>query len=353
MSSNLSRKVQSIAPSDLIAHSQRGPYPVGLWSFKLADPADADRMLPVDVWYPASPSDDETMHTPADHPLKAPHRARMGLAPADGCFPLVLFSHGNSGFRRQSTFLTTHLASWGIVVAAPDHVGNTFSDSLEIRSEEQRKSRHFEARQNRPRDMLAVADAMLASRGSCPALDFKAIGALGHSYGGWTSLKLPALDSRICAVCGLAPASEPFVGRKAFTPGELPFSPSLPTLFIAGLGDVLVDIETSIAPLFERMASPSALVGIEGVDHFHFCDNIALLHGLHEKNKRPLQTRETRPYVDMLSETRMHPALCALVVSFFRSVFADEQDDPIAQFNSPGLASLDPALRLISSKSQS
>ena len=36
-------------------------------------------------------------------------------------FPLVVFSHGNAGFRDQSTFLMTWLASWGIVVAAPDH----------------------------------------------------------------------------------------------------------------------------------------------------------------------------------------------------------------------------------------
>ena len=48
----------------------------------------------------------------------------------------------------------------------------------------------------------------------------------------------------------------------------------------------------------------------------------------------------------MLPEARMHPAVCALVASFFRSVFADEQYDPIAQFNSAGLASLDPALRI-------
>ncbi len=40
--------------------------------------------------------------------------------PVKGLFPLVLFSHGYSGFRDQSTYLTTHLASWGFVVAAPD-----------------------------------------------------------------------------------------------------------------------------------------------------------------------------------------------------------------------------------------
>jgi dienelactone hydrolase len=35
-------------------------------------------------------------------------------------FPLVLFAHGLYSFRDQSTFLTSWLASWGFVVAAPE-----------------------------------------------------------------------------------------------------------------------------------------------------------------------------------------------------------------------------------------
>ena len=38
-----------------------------------------------------------------------------------GPFPLVLFSHGASSYRLQSTALTTHLASWGFVVVSPDY----------------------------------------------------------------------------------------------------------------------------------------------------------------------------------------------------------------------------------------
>ncbi len=334
-------------PADLVSLQAAGPFAVGLRSFEIPDPSATNRVLPVDVWYPAHPNCDEQAHEPADHPLKAPHRAHMDLEPAEGSFPLVLFSHGNSGYRRQSTFLTTHLASWGIVVAAPDHVGNTFFDSLEIQSEEQRKQRHFEARRNRPRDIATVANTILETRGGWPALDPDRIAALGHSYGGWTSLKMPAVDGRIRAVCGLAPASEPFVGRKAFAPGELPFSPSLPTLLIAGLDDVLVDVETSIRPLHERLAEPRALVGIEGADHFHFCDAVALLHRLHEANKRPLQTRTTRRYDELLPEDRMHTLLRALVTSFFRSVFDPDIGDPTRHLTPDNLAPLDPALRRV------
>jgi hypothetical protein len=158
-------------------------------------------------------------------------------------------------------------------------------------------------------------------------------------------MKMPGIDSRIRAVCGLAPASEPFVGRKAFAPGELPFSSALPSLLIAGLADVLVDIDTSVRPLFERMTDPCALIGMEAVDHFHFCDNVPLLHGLHEKNRRPAQTRETLAYPDTLPEARTHRAVCALVTSFFRSAFAKSSGQPIAQWSPEALTALDKALR--------
>ena len=332
-------------PTNLTAHAERGRYAVGLASFELRNDRTADRLLPVDVWYPATESEDRNAHPEATHPLNAPHRAHENLEAAEGSFPLVVFSHGNSGYSRQSTFLMTHLASHGIAVAAPDHVGNTFLDSLAIKSEEERKRVHFEARAQRPQDILAVTDAVMSGNGAWPQLDLDAIAVLGHSFGGWTSCKMPGIDPRVHAVCGLAPASEPFVGRKAFEPDELPFRAELPTLLIAGNDDVLVDTDSSVAKLFERLERPRALVAIEGADHFHFCDAIPMLHGLHEANKRPAQTREARPYADLLKEERMHRLLNAIVTSFFRSVFDAGVDDPTAHLEEAELTRLDPAAR--------
>jgi dienelactone hydrolase len=100
----------------------------------------------------------------------------------------VAFSHGNSGLRRQSTFLTTHLASWGMVVTAPDHTGNTLFDVIGIRDDEERRRVHRQARSNRPRDMAAAIESVLdpqaSERGRWPDLADDRIGALGHSYGG-------------------------------------------------------------------------------------------------------------------------------------------------------------------------
>src|SRR6516225_10226708 len=64
-------------------------------SFEATDTA-RKRVFPVEVWYPEA-------------------------AGGDDALPLILFSHHSGGSRRASTFLTTHLASHGYVVAAMDH----------------------------------------------------------------------------------------------------------------------------------------------------------------------------------------------------------------------------------------
>lgn len=276
---------------------------MGVATLQLTDPADADRKLDTDVWYPAVSG---ARGEPASHPLNRPHDALESAPPADGAFPLIAFSHGNSGLRRQSTFLTTHLASWGFVVAAPDHASNTFFEMIQVESEEQRQQVHFDARRNRPGDIGAVIDAAVAGDGAWARVDAERIGVMGHSYGGWTATKMPGRDPRVSAVCGLAPASEPFVGRKAYAPGELPFDPAIPVLLVAGIDDVLVDLGTSVRPLFERLAGSRALVGVEKADHFHFRDGVELLHGMHFDNPRPNQPRPTRPYAEQLPEERVH-----------------------------------------------
>lgn len=304
----------------------RGPHPVGVLTLEVESPAGSGRKLPVDVWFPADPAHAGQDLDPGNveaHPFGQPHHAIRDARPAKGPFPLLAFSHGNSGLRQQSTFLTTHLASLGFVVAAPDHVGNTFFEMLEL-DEARRKAMHLEMREWRPGDLVASIDAALA----LACADADRIGAFGHSFGGWTALKMPAADPRVGAVCGLAPASEPFVGRKAFVAGELPFRDGLRTLLIAGRDDVLVDLETSVRPLHARLGPATRLLVVDGMDHFHFCDGIPLLHQGHFGNPRPNQPRPTRPLSELLPQERTHALLCGLVAGFFGAAFEDRPFDP-------------------------
>jgi retinol dehydrogenase-12 len=174
---------------------------------------------------------------------------------------------------------------------------------LALEDDEARRAVHREIRPHRPADLHAVVRALLdpPAEGSerpalppLPRLDPTRVGGLGHSFGGWTALKLPALEARVRAVCSLAPVAEPFVGARAFAPGELPLPAQVRTLVVAARDDVLVDLETSLLPLFERLGPGAILEILDDADHFHFCDGIELLHRMHE-NSPPSRTAQADP----------------------------------------------------------
>ena len=101
-----------------------------------APTARYDRTLTLEIWYPAtplhfgidlSPSTQDTFSVvPNTPPLRQAAVRNAAIQP--GRYPLVLYSHTSLGHRRQSSFLCTHLAGHGYVVAAVDHSGNTFTD---------------------------------------------------------------------------------------------------------------------------------------------------------------------------------------------------------------------------------
>ena len=49
-------------------------------------------------------------------------------------WPVVVFSHGFAGYRLQSSFLLTHLASWGFVVVSAEHPGRGLAAVLKRRA---------------------------------------------------------------------------------------------------------------------------------------------------------------------------------------------------------------------------
>jgi dienelactone hydrolase len=307
--------------------SARGPHAVAVRQTHIPSPfgspggdgeSDSIRSLPTEIWYPAEAGQRESED--AAHPLGVRHRATPDLIPISTPCPLVAFSHGNSGLRQQSTFLTTHLASWGFVVVAPDHVGNTFNEMMALPDEQARQATHRRIRGLRPQDIHSVIRALLDGNhlaNELPLLDPERLGLLGHSFGGWTALKVPALEPRVAAVCGLAPASEPFVGRKAFAPGELPLPEKIMSLVLAARNDVLVDLDTSIHPLSDRLGPSSRLEIIDRADHFHFCDGLEMLHKMHENSPRENQLQPTRPIGELRDEHDMHTLLNERVTRFF------------------------------------
>lgn len=171
----------SAAPVDLVASlASPGPYQVGYHSEEISYPdtvSGADRALRLTMWYPT----EDTSGADAEYlvPQEDPG-AWQDAGPADGPFPLVIFSHGHQGFAENSSFLMEHLASHGYAVVAPDHTDNTTFDG---------SSRDTAIYSQRPLDLSAVLEHLETVSGDHPLagrLDGGPVLAIGHSFGGYT-----------------------------------------------------------------------------------------------------------------------------------------------------------------------
>ncbi|HUS25678.1 MAG TPA: hypothetical protein VM369_12100 [Candidatus Binatia bacterium] len=153
--------------------------PVGYTAFALIDAA-RQRPLPTTIWYPAA---DGTANAPMSY-----HRVFRGTAAENAPWrdaaarrPLVLLSHGDKGSNADQCWLAEALARHGYVVAAVSHWKNTWEGYDRVET-----VRVWE----RPLDVSALLDALLADPVWGPRIDRDRVGAAGHSSGGYTVLAL-------------------------------------------------------------------------------------------------------------------------------------------------------------------
>ena len=188
-------------------------FSVGRRSTLLVDVARDNRVLGVDIWYPAIPAD-EPMSTYELLPGVAFESAgaRHEPAVAAGSFPLVLFSHGRTGMRFAYSLLSEALAARGAIVVSADHPGDALADWLLGTNVDDRTNE-----MNRVGDAGFLLDSMLAGAelqtglpdALVAAIDASRVVAAGHSYGAYTALAAVAGargvpgDERVRAVIGL------------------------------------------------------------------------------------------------------------------------------------------------------
>ena len=259
------------------AYEEMGPSPVGTRTLALAD---GRRVV---VWYPAAPSAaDQPKETfdiasllsptlqakiPADLRPQYEIDAHPGAAPAaDGPYPVVLFSHGFAGFPEQSADLVTHLASWGFVVVAPDHVERSLSGLLGTASQGVPKQQDATVL-GRSLD-AAVADAESASSPLHDLLDLDRVAVTGHSAGASAAYLLAAKDPRIKAFISYSLGD----GRRdPDQPApELPV-PEVPGMVMLGTADGIIAPATT-RRVYRNMAPPKYLVEISSAGHLAFSD---------------------------------------------------------------------------------
>ncbi len=232
-----------------------GPFPVGERTLEAIDTARNCR-FPCEVWYPVSSQPE--------------------------MYPLILFSHASGGGRRSATFLTTHLASHGYVVAAMDHseIANKGLTRQPDETLEQKAARQAALIANRVPDIRLLLNRMLEeSWDSEIQIDSERIGITGHSFGGWTALAAPDVMTEIKAIVALAPGgnSNPRPGilraKLAFNWGR-----DIPTLLLAAENDVSLPLD-GMEEIFERTpATAKQMVILRRADHMHFMDNVEQIH---------------------------------------------------------------------------
>jgi predicted dienelactone hydrolase len=271
---------EPVEPPSLTPFTEPGEYPVGTYTVALDD---GRRVV---VWYPAAADaaeqplqsfdiasllrPDLQAKIPADLRVAYEVNAHPGADPASGeRFPVVLFSHGFAGFPEQSVDLTTHLASWGFIVVAPDHVERSLSGLLGTAAQ-------GVAPREGPEVLAASLDLVEAEDGRAGSplhdiVDPDHVAVTGHSAGAGAAYRLAGSDDRIDAFITYS------VGTGGDDDAEPPPVPDIPGMVMLGSEDGIIPADAT-REVFDAMASPKYLVELAGAGHLVFSD-ICLIGG--------------------------------------------------------------------------
>lgn len=276
-----------------VDYSGRGPYPVGFARLSLPDrevvvfyPADGDRLegtTPVTAYTSAEvlPEQVRGLVPPEFSPV-IPLDAHLD-APAnpDGPFPLVLYSHGFGGFNLIASQQAEHLASWGFVVAAPEHKER---DLLAVALGRLDTQGDPDVRDLRDTQALLEVENTRTGGPLLGAVDPARVAAIGHSAGG-RAAGLLALEGAVQTWIGQAPVPPlPRTGDAADAGGPALLEgsalaerlaelapPSVPSMIIAAQDDGAIPL-ASVQQVFSWLAPPKTLAVLAGAGHNAFTD---------------------------------------------------------------------------------
>jgi dienelactone hydrolase len=275
-----------------------GPYPVGVTTTVFVDESRDDkatkssRTLLTEIWYPTTTIGKQfPKNKMSDFVLKG---ANPGIAMAikmafkkdvteldktfendafrdapvaDGQFPLIVFSHGNGGFRMQNIFWAEHLASHGYIVVAPDHTGNAAATVVDNKLIIHDSNARDQAAIDRPIDVRFLIDAMGKWNKGADSrfngkLDMEKIGVGGHSFGGMTSTMAADQDDRIDAIVPMAA-----VGREHK-------NTEVPSLIILATEDDTIGAagNARVREYYEEATGPKYLVEFVDGGHYSFTE---------------------------------------------------------------------------------
>jgi dienelactone hydrolase len=252
--------------SSLPDFSSQGPFSVGVVTLKPRDGPTTEVWYPIDRASPGGlptevvdhlsvwPSEIRSQIPPELFPSLDTGAVRDARPSKRGPFPLVVFSHGFGGYRQMSSFYTTHLATWGFVVAAADHEGRGFRAAIEGTA---RRSPD-----NDLGDVRSVLAALADSRVSgdlATVVDVTRVAVAGYSAGATTAVAAGDLEDvdTFIALSGRGALTETSRIKPALVFGEE--EDSVIPLFVSEL-------------LYERLEGTARLLAIANGGHSALVD---------------------------------------------------------------------------------
>lgn len=238
----------------------------------LVDAARADRLIPVDAWYPAATDSDGELSLYELLPgIGFTAAARQAVGVAAGSHPLVVWSHGRTGTRSSYALLCEALAARGFIVIAPEHAGDALGDWILGAAVDDETNET-----NRVADAHLVLNAVLSGTGPLAAIathvDLGRIAAAGHSYGGFTALSIASGETAHPSVRAAA-------GMQAFTRSmvkQVFESISVPTMLVAGMQDATTPPTTDADRAWAKLAAhPAWRIDVERAGH-QACSDVGL-----------------------------------------------------------------------------
>lgn len=293
-----------------------GHYPIGTESYDLVDPSrnaiysdnlNNDRKIKIQIWYPADSvegfnkvpwfEDGLVVAQALARDMNLPsfmlnHTALVmsnsyGKAPISDdleTYPVVIISHGWSGFRNLHTDLAEELASQGYIVVGIDH---TYGSQVTVFNDKEVAYLNYEALPKRKitPNFLEYANTLVTTYAQdikftidelekinlseemsrfSGKLDLSNIGLLGHSTGGGADVALAIEDDRIKSLIGMDAWVEPIEAS------EIEKGLNMPALFIrSGQWETGYNNENLLS-LINRSSVRSELYQINDTTHYDF-----------------------------------------------------------------------------------
>lgn len=202
-----------------------------------------------------------------------------------GKFPVVLYSHGWTGYRSVALNQIETLVSNGYIVIAADHtygaIVTEFEDGEVVRfdpaalpDEETVTPEVYDEAATQlveifSEDLVTILDNLdLGSGGPFGAIadstDLERIGVFGHSTGGGAAVRLCLIDERCDAVLGMDPWVEPLVNR------VLAQSAAKPALFMRSVEWQEKTNDAVLRGIAERSVDVTYWIGIDDTAHNDF-----------------------------------------------------------------------------------